>query len=131
MSAKKAVVNDIPRLTRSFLTSAMDHAYNDARAPYHAAKARFEEWKLAHSDNHAKDQEAQERYIVRYANPRSEYEHAYAEWVKSRDTILNRMKGTNVIGEQERLMSELLRIPFPDRLRAPVPDVYTSHRANA
>ncbi len=128
MSAtKKGVTNDIPTLTHSFLTSVLDHACNDARAPYHAAKARFEEWKLAHSDNHAKDQEADEKYIINYANPRSEYEHAYSEWIKARDDVIMRMKSTNVIGEQEKLMSELLRIPFPDILRSPIPDVYTKY----
>jgi hypothetical protein len=131
MSAtKKTIMNDIPKLTRSFLTSTMDHACNDARAPYHAAKARFEEWKLAHSDKHTKSQEAQEKYIINYSNPRMEYEHAYTEWIQSRDGIIKRMKNTNIIGEQEKLMAEFLNIPFPDILDKPIAHIYTRYKAN-
>jgi hypothetical protein len=113
---------------RAFVSSALDHAANDAKTPYQGVRVRYEEWKQGRMDKHSKQREAEEGYIVNYANRRSEYEQAYADWRSARDSIIRKMKDTSIIGEQERLMADLLRMPFPEVLRSPVMDVYTSHK---
>ena len=125
--SKKATVVDISKLTKSFLYSAVNHATSDAKSPYHLVKSKYEEWKTEKANNALKDQAKQEKYIITYSNPRIEYESAYAEWSKTRNEIIKQMKNTNIIGEQEKLMSDLLKIPFPDILRTPVQEVYTRY----
>lgn len=117
----------VPELTRTFMLSALDHASNDAKPVFAVLKARYEAWKAAKSEQHAGKQAAYEKYLVLYERPRSEYKDAYEEWVKARDAILQEMKITNVMGKKTELMARLLQIPFPDILKAPVPDVYSSH----
>ena len=120
----------MPKLSRSFLVAAIDHSCNDAKTSYQIVRSRFEEWKNGMSTKHTSEQLMDEKYTANYASRRAEREEAYKQWHASRDDIIKRIKGTNVAGEQERLMSELLRMPFPDVLRSPVEDVYTKYAAN-
>lgn len=124
---KKETIVDISKLTKSFLFSAVNHATSDAKSPYHLVKSKYEEWKNEKANNATKDQAKQEKYIITYSNPRIEYESAYTEWVQTRNEIIKQMKNTNIIGEQEKLMSDLLKIPFPEILRTPVQEVYTRY----
>lgn len=119
--------SDMPTLTRSFLLSAIDHACSSFKTPFPVVRSKFDMWKNGKTEQHKAEQAADEQYIVKYANPRIEYTATYEEWRRSRDNIITQIKSTNIIGEQEKLVSELLRIPFPDILRKPVEDVYTKY----
>jgi len=125
--SKKATVADISKLTKSFLFSVVNHATSDAKSPYHLVKSKYDEWKIEKSNIALKDQAKQEKYIITYSNPRIEYEHAYYDWIQSRNEIIKQMKNTNIIGEQEKLMTDLLKIPLPEILRTPVDNVYTRY----
>lgn len=116
------------QLMRSFVLSAVDYACNDTKMPYPIVQSRYEMWKKSREDKTTENNTAEEKYILNYANKRTEYESAYEEWRKSREEIIQSMKTTNVIGKQEELMAKLLALEFPDILAERVDDVYTKQR---
>jgi hypothetical protein len=131
LQAEAAKNPGLSQLMRAFVLSAVDYACNDTKMPYPIVQSRYEMWKKSREDKTTENNTAEEKYIVKYANRRTEYESAYEEWSKSRENIIQSMKVTNVIGKQEELMAKLLALEFPDILTERVEDVYTKHRANA
>lgn len=121
----------LPQLMHSFVLSAIDYACNDTKMPYPVIQSRYEMWKKSREDKTTENNMAEEKYIMNYANRRTEYESAYEEWSKSREEIIKNMKATNVIGKQEELMTKLLALEFPDILAERVEDVYTKYSPNA
>lgn len=118
----------IPKLAKTLVFSAIDHACHDGKVPYTFVKSTFEQWKHAKQQQQADDQAANESYIIQYESKRLEFENAYQQWFQARKELLEEMKHTQVIGEQQRLITELSKIPFPEVLHHPIPDIYTKHK---
>lgn len=121
------MTTNISELTRSFLFSAIDHACNDAKTPFQTVSSKYEQWKQAMMDKRDKEQSMDEKYIINYLNKRNEYEEIYQQWYTQRNEIIKNIKNTDIIGAQESLLSDLSKIPLPDILHTPVPDVYTKY----
>lgn len=124
----KSELPNIPELMRSFLFSAIDHACSDAKSSFQLVNSKFDEWKQAKMNVTTEEQKMDEQYIIHYSNKRNEYEEAYKNWMTSRVEIMEKMKKTAVIGEQENLMKQLVTIPFPDILKTSVADIYTKYK---
>lgn len=115
----------IPKLAKTLVFSAIDHACHDGKVPYSFVKSTFEQWKHAKQQQQAEEQAANEKYIIDYESKRLEYENVYQQWHQSRTELLKEMKQTQVIGNQQHLITELTKIPFPEMLHHPIPDIYT------
>lgn len=122
--------SNIPELTRSFLFSAIDHAYKDAKTPLPVVRSRFEEWKQARMDAQSREEKANEDYILQYSNKRTNYETAYSEWIAQRTALIEEIKEADNGGIRQNLMAQLSAISFPEALSLRVPDIYTKYKAN-